>query len=193
MIVIKNGLIKTMAGEDIENGQIIIEEGKIKSVGKNLKIPEDAQVIDASGLMVTPGFIDGHCHIGMWEEGIGFEGEDGNEDTEPITPQLRAIDAINPMDQGFQDAIEGGVTTAVTGPGSANVIGGTFLAMKTHGRRVDDMVIKNPVAMKIAFGENPKRVYDEQHKSPVTRMAIAALLRETLFEAKQYKEDLDVS
>lgn len=193
MIVIKNGLIKTMAGEDIENGQIIIEEGKIKSVGKNLKIPEDAQVIDASGLMVTPGFIDGHCHIGMWEEGIGFEGEDGNEDTEPITPQLRAIDAINPMDQGFQDAIEGGVTTAVTGPGSANVIGGTFLAMKTHGRRVDDMVIKNPVAMKIAFGENPKRVYDEQHKSPVTRMAIAALLRETLFEAKQYKEDLDAS
>lgn len=193
MIVIKNGFIKTINGEDIENGQVIIEEGKIKAVGKNLEIPKDAQIIDANGLMVTPGFIDGHCHIGMWEEGIGFEGDDGNEDTEPITPQLRAIDAINPMDQGFQDAIEGGVTTAVTGPGSANVIGGTFLAMKTHGKRVDDMVIKNPVAMKIAFGENPKRVYDEQHKSPVTRMAIAALLRETLFEAKQYKEDLDAA
>lgn len=193
MIVIKNGLIKTMAGEDIENGQIIIEEGKIKAVGKDLEIPEDAEVIDAKGYLVTPGFVDGHCHIGMWEEGIGFEGEDGNEDTEPITPQLRAIDAINPMDQGFVDAIEGGVTTAVTGPGSANVIGGTFLAMKTYGRRVDDMVIKDPVAMKIAFGENPKRVYDEQHKSPVTRMAIAALLRETLYEAKQYKEDLDES
>lgn len=193
MIVIKNGLVKTMAGRDIENGQIIIENGKIKAVGKDLDIPEEAEVIDAAGLMITPGFVDGHCHIGMWEEGIGFEGEDGNEDTEPITPQLRAIDAINPMDQGFQDAIEGGVTTAVTGPGSANVIGGTFLAMKTYGKRVDDMVIKDPVAMKIAFGENPKRVYEEQHKSPVTRMAIAALLRETLYEAKQYKEDLDAS
>ncbi len=193
MIVIKNGIVKTMAGRDIENGQIIIENGKIKAVGKDLDIPEEAEVIDAAGLMVTPGFVDGHCHIGMWEEGIGFEGEDGNEDTEPITPQLRAIDAINPMDQGFQDAIEGGVTTAVTGPGSANVIGGTFLAMKTYGKRVDDMVIKDPVAMKIAFGENPKRVYEEQHKSPVTRMAIAALLRETLYEAKQYKEDLDAS
>ncbi len=193
MIVIKNGLIKTMAGEDIENGQIIIEEGKIKAVGTDLEIPEDAEIIDAKGCLVTPGLIDGHCHIGMWEEGIGFEGADGNEDTEPITPQLRAIDAINPMDQGFQDAIEGGVTAAVTGPGSANVVGGTFLAMKTYGRRVDDMVIKDPVAMKIAFGENPKRVYEEQHKSPVTRMAIAALLRETLYEAKQYKEDLDAA
>ncbi|WMJ75751.1 MULTISPECIES: amidohydrolase [unclassified Sedimentibacter] len=193
MIVIKNGYIKTMAGKDIENGQIIIEEGKIKAVGKELEIPDDAEVIDAGGLIVSPGFVDGHCHIGMWEEGIGFEGSDGNEDTEPITPQLRAIDAINPMDQGFTDAIEGGVTTAITGPGSANVIGGTFLAMKTYGKRVDDMVIKDPVAMKIAFGENPKRVYDEQHKSPVTRMAIAALLRETLYEAKEYKEDLDAS
>lgn len=193
MLVIKNGYIKTMSGEDFENGQIIIEEGKIKAVGNNLEIPEDAEVIDAGGYLVTPGLIDGHCHIGMWEEGIGFEGEDGNEDVEPITPQLRAIDAINPMDQGFQDAIEGGVTSAVTGPGSANVIGGSFLAMKTYGKRVDDMVIKDPVAMKIAFGENPKRVYNEQHKSPVTRMGVAALLRETLFEAKQYKEDLEAS
>lgn len=191
MIVIINGYIKTMTGDDIENGQIIIEEGKIKAVGNNLEIPLDAEVIDAKGCLVTPGLVDGHCHIGMWEEGIGFEGEDGNEDVEPITPQLRAIDAINPMDQGFQDAIEGGVTTAVTGPGSANVIGGTFLAMKTYGKRVDDMVIKDPVAMKIAFGENPKRTYNEQHKSPVTRMAIAALLRETLYEAKQYMEDLE--
>ncbi|MGB4437920.1 MAG: amidohydrolase [Sedimentibacter sp.] len=193
MIVIKNGYIRTMSGENFENGQIIIEEGKIKAVGNDLELPEDAEVIDAKGYLVAPGFIDAHCHIGMWEEGIGFEGEDGNEDVEPITPQLRAIDAINPMDQGFRDAIEGGVTTAVTGPGSANVIGGTFLAMKTYGRRVDDMVIKDPVAMKVAFGENPKRVYDEQHKSPVTRMGVAALLRETLYEAKQYMEDLEAS
>lgn len=193
MLAIINGLVKTMSGEDLQKGQIIIEDGKIKAVGTNLEIPDDAQIIDAAGLLVTPGLVDGHCHIGMWEEGIGFEGEDGNEDVEPITPQLRAIDAINPMDMGFQDAIEGGVTTAVTGPGSANVIGGTFLAMKTYGKRVDDMVIKNPVAMKIAFGENPKRVYNEQHKSPVTRMAIAAMLRETLYEAKQYMEDLEAS
>lgn len=193
MIAIINGYIKTMIGDDIENGQIIIDEGKIKAVGNKLDIPEKAEVIDAEGLIVSPGFIDGHCHIGLWEEGIGFEGEDGNEDVEPVTPQLRAIDAINPMDQGFVDAIEGGVTTAVTGPGSANVIGGTFLAMKTYGKRVDDMVIKDPVAMKIAFGENPKRVYSEQHKSPVTRMAIAAILRETLYEARQYMEDLEES
>ncbi|MDF2616047.1 MAG: amidohydrolase [Sedimentibacter sp.] len=193
MLAIINGLVKTMSGEDIQNGQILIEQGKIKAVGANLEIPDDAEIIDASGLLVTPGLVDGHCHIGMWEEGIGFEGEDGNEDVEPITPQLRAIDAINPMDMGFQDAIEGGVTTAVTGPGSANVIGGTFLAMKTYGKRVDDMVIKDPVAMKIAFGENPKRVYNDQHKSPVTRMAIAAMLRETLYEAKQYMEDLEAS
>ena len=193
MLVIKNGCIKTMTGQDFENGQIIIEDGKIKAVGENLKIPKDAEVIDACGYLVTPGLIDGHCHIGMWEEGIGFEGDDGNEDVEPVTPQLRAIDAINPMDQGFQDAIEGGVTSAVTGPGSANVIGGTFLAIKTFGKRVDDMVIKDPVAMKIAFGENPKRVYSDQHKSPVTRMAIASILRETLYEAKQYMEDLEAS
>lgn len=193
MLVIVNGYIKTMAGDDIPNGQIIIGDGKIKAVGSGLDIPKDAEVIDASGMIVTPGFVDAHCHIGMWEEGIGFEGEDGNEDVEPVTPQLRAIDAINPLDQGFLDAIEGGVTSAVTGPGSANVIGGTFLAIKTYGKRVDDMVIKDPVAMKIAFGENPKRVYSEQHKSPVTRMAIAALLRETLYEAKQYMEDLEAS
>jgi imidazolonepropionase-like amidohydrolase len=193
MLAVINGFIKTMTGEDISDGQIIIEEGKIKEVGKNLNIPEGTEIIDAKGFLITPGLIDGHCHIGMWEEGIGFEGDDGNEDTDPITPQLRAIDAINPMDQGFCDAVEGGVTTAVTGPGSANVMGGTFLAMKTYGRRVDDMVIKDPVAMKIAFGENPKRVYDEEHKSPVTRMAIAALLRETLFEARQYMDDLEAA
>lgn len=193
MILIKNGYVKTMAGNDIKDGQILIDNGIIKAVGSNLDVPADVEVIDAKGYLVTPGLVEAHCHVGMWEEGIGFEGEDGNEDVEPITPQLRAIDAINPMDIAFTDAIEGGVTTAVTGPGSANVIGGQFLAMKTYGNRVDNMVIKDPVAMKIAFGENPKRVYDEQHKSPVTRMAIAALLRETFHEALQYKEDLDAA
>jgi len=156
-------------------------------------VPDDAQIIDAQGLIVTPGLVDAHCHLGMWEEGIGFEGADGNEAVEPVTPQLRAIDSINPMDISIQEAREGGVTTAVTGPGSANVIGGTFLAMKTWGKRIDKMVIKDPVAMKIAFGENPKRVYDEQHKSPTTRMATAAILREVLFEAQKYAEDKERS
>lgn len=188
MIFVKNGKIYTMAGEVIENGSILIKEGKIVEVGKDIIAPLDAEVIDAEGRMVTPGFIDAHCHLGMWEESIGFEGEDGNEMTDPVTPHLRAIDAINPMDIAFEEAYQGGVTTAVTGPGSANVIGGTFVALKTYGNRVDDMIIKDPVAMKVAFGENPKRVYDAQKKSPMTRMATAAILRETLFKAKTYLE-----
>lgn len=194
MILIKNGYIKTMSPlGDIENGQILIKDNKIKQVGKKVDAPADVTVIDAHGNLVTPGLIDGHCHIGMWEEGIGFEGDDGNEAVEPVTAQLRAIDAINPMDEAFELALEGGVTTACTGPGSANVIGGTFLAMKTFGKRVDNMVVKDPIAMKVAFGENPKRVYNDLDKSPSTRMATAALLRETLYEAKQYMEDLDAS
>ena len=188
MLFIKNGKIFTMSGDIIEGGSILIEDGKIKEVGKDLVVPLDAEVIDAEGKMVLPGFIDAHCHIGMWEEGMGFEGSDGNEWVDPVTPQLRAIDAINPMDQAFEEAYMGGVTTAVTGPGSANVIGGMFVALKTYGKRVDDMILKEPVAMKIAFGENPKRVYESQQKSPMTRMATAAILRESLFKAKDYLE-----
>ncbi len=188
MLLIKNGKIYTMAGEVIENGSILIKEGKIIEVGKDIIAPLDAEVIDLEGRMVTPGFIDAHCHLGMWEEGIGFEGSDGNEAVVPVTPHLRAIDGINPMDISFQEAYEGGVTTAVTGPGSANVIGGSFVAIKTHGSRIDNMIIKYPVAMKVAFGENPKRVYNGQKKSPTTRMATAAILRDTLFKAKTYLE-----
>ena len=191
MLHIKNGFIYTMNDEIIENGSILIKDGKIAAVGKDLDIPSEAEVIDAEGRMITPGFIDAHCHLGMWEDSIGFEGSDGNEMVDPLTPQLRGIDAINPMDVTFREAYEGGVTTAVTGPGSANVIGGTFLAIKTYGHRVDDMVIKDPIAMKIAFGENPKRVYNGQKKSPVTRMATAALLRETLYSAKTYMEKME--
>jgi imidazolonepropionase-like amidohydrolase len=188
MVFIKNGTVYTMAGETIENGSILIKDGKIIEVGKDLVAPLDAQVIDAEGKMVTPGFIDAHCHLGMWEEGMGFEGSDGNEMVDPVTPHLRAIDAINPMDISFEEAYIGGVTTAVTGPGSANVVGGTFVAIKTYGKRVDDMIIKDPIAMKVAFGENPKRVYESQKKSPMTRMATAAILRETLIKAKTYME-----
>ncbi len=186
MIFIKNGKIYTMAGEVIENGSILIKNGKIQEVGKNIIPPLDAKTIDAEGRMVLPGFIDAHCHLGMFEEGIGFEGSDGNESVDPVTPELRAIDGINPMDISFREAYEGGVTTAITGPGSANVIGGTFAAIKTYGTRIDNMIIKEPVAMKIAFGENPKRVYNGQNKSPITRMATASILRENLFKAKAY-------
>ncbi len=188
MILIKNGRIYTMAGDVIENGSILIKDGKIEEVGIDIIAPLGVETINAEGRMVTPGLIDAHCHLGLFEEGIGFEGDDGNEMIDPVTPELRAIDGINPMDISFREAYEGGVTTAVTGPGSANVIGGTFAAIKTYGYRIDNMIIKDPVAMKIAFGENPKRVYEAQKKSPMTRMATASILRETLFKAKTYMD-----
>ena len=188
MLFIKNGYIYTMAGDIIEGGSILVKDGKIVEIGKDIVAPLDAEVIDAKGRMVTPGFIDAHCHLGMWEDSMGFEGDDGNEWVDPVTPQLRSIDGINPMDITFKEAYVGGVTTAITGPGSANVIGGEFVALKTYGKRIDDMIVKFPVAMKVAFGENPKRVYEGQKKSPITRMATAAILRETLFKAKAYLE-----
>ena len=193
MIFIKNGKIFTMTGEVIENGCILIKDGKIFEVGKDLVAPLDAKVVDAEGRMVLPGFVEAHSHLGMWEEGIGFEGSDGNEMVDPVTPHLRAIDGINPMDISFKEAYIGGVTTAVTGPGSANVIGGMAVALKTYGKRVDDMIIREPIAMKIAFGENPKRVYESQKKSPITRMATAAILRENLFKAKNYLEKKELA
>ncbi len=177
----------------IENGSILIENGKIKEIGRDIVAPLDAEIIDAEGRLVTPGFIDAHCHLGMWEDGIGFEGSDGNEMVDPVTPHLRAIDAINPMDVTFKEAYEGGITCVATGPGSANVVGGQFVAIKTYGNRIDDMIVKEPLAMKIAFGENPKRVYESQKKSPSTRMATAAILRDTLMKAKRYAEKLDKS
>lgn len=187
MFFIKNAKVYTMAGEIIEGGCILVENGKIKEVGTDLVAPLDAEIIDATGKNVFPGFIDAHCHIGMWEEGIGFEGADGNEMTDPITPHLRAIDAINPRDEAFPNAIKGGVTTAATGPGSANVIGGSFSVIKLHGERIDDMILVENLAMKCAFGENPKRVYNDKKMMPSTRMGTAAKLRETLAKAIEYR------
>ncbi len=191
MILIQNGRIKTMAGPDIPQGQVLIDGGKIVAVGETVNAPAEAQVIDAAGGLVAPGFVDAHCHIGLDEEAIGFEGADYNEMTDPVTPQMRGIDGLNPMDEAFFDAYSHGVTTAVTGPGSANVVGGTFLAVKLWGKRVDDMVVKNPAAMKIAWGENPKRCYGGQKKAPMTRMGTAALLRELLAKSQNYMEELD--
>ena len=191
MLLIKNGYIKPMVGQDIPNGSVLIDDnGKITQVAAEIVAPAGAQVIDAQGRLVTPGCVDAHCHIGLDNEAMGWEGKDYNEMADPVTPHMRAIDSINPMDEAFNLAIAGGVTTACTGPGSANVLGGTFVAIKLVGKRVDNMILKNPLAMKCAFGENPKRCYGQAgKKSPITRMAVAALLRETLFKAQRYMQD----
>lgn len=193
MLLIKNGHIKTMVGSDLDNGSILIGgDGKIIAVGEDIDAPDVCQVIDAQGKLVTPGLVEAHCHIGLHNEAVGWEGMDYNEGVDPVTPQMRAIDSIWPLDESFALARKGGVTTCCTGPGSANVLGGTFAAIKTYGKRVDDMIVKNPIAMKCAFGENPKRFYGQQgKKAPLTRMGTAALLRETLFRAKAYMEEKD--
>ena len=190
MILIKNAYIKPMVGEDIENGSILLgDDGKIAAVGADIEAPAGAEIIDAEGRLVTPGCVEAHCHIGLHNEAVGWEGRDYNESIDPITPQMRAIDSIYPQDEAFENAIRGGVTSACTGPGSANVVGGTFAVIKLVGNRVDNMIVKNPAAMKCAFGENPKRVYGQSKKSPATRMATAALFRELLFKSRRYLAD----
>ena len=195
MLVIINGKIKTMEDRDYEDGYVRIEQGRISAVGdmrecdRNLlKRRKDIQVIDAKGNLVMPGIIEAHCHMGITEEKKGMEGDDCNENVDPITPYLRAIDAINPMDAAFHDALQAGITSAMIGPGSANVVGGQFAFLKTHGRCIDRMIVKAPAAMKVAFGENPKANYSGQGNSPATRMAIAAMLREELTKAKEYQK-----
>jgi imidazolonepropionase-like amidohydrolase len=193
MFILKNANLITMA-LDLEEefiGDIAVEGGVIKAVGKDLRF-DGAEEIDLTGKTVIPGVIDAHCHIGMFEDGMGFEGDDGNEMSSTSTPELRAIDAINPYDKCFEEAMRGGVTTCVTGPGSANVVGGQFVAIKTYGRDVEDMVLRFPVGMKAAFGENPKRVYESRH-TIYTRMQIAATLRKTLTKAKEYERKLEAA
>lgn len=190
-MVIINGKIYTMEESPIEKGYIRIVGKFIEEVGPMSAFQpkvDDEQVLDVDGAWVLPGIIESHCHIGIAEEKIGIIGDDCNEGTTPVTSALRAIDAVNPMDAAFHDAIEAGITSVMVGPGSANVVGGQFLFMKTHGRCIDQMVVKNPAAMKVAFGENPKTCYGDRDEYPATRMGIAALLRKTLFEATQYKK-----
>ena len=191
MLLIKNGYIKPMVGEDIENGCVLVgDDGKISAIGTDIAAPEGCDVIDACGKLVTPGCVEAHCHIGLDNEAVGWEGRDYNEIVDPVTPQMRAIDSIYPQDEAFENAIKNGVTSALTGPGSANVVGGTFAAIKLCGNRVDKMTIKEAAAMKCAFGENPKRCYGQSmKKSPMTRMGTAAVLRELLFKTKRYLQD----
>jgi len=192
VLAIKGGKIYTITKGVIDEGTILIEDGKIKSVGKSVKVPKGAEVIDAKGKVVMPGLVEAHCHIGIWEEKIGWAGSDGNEATDPATPHMRALDGIkaNADEGGLLAALETGVTTAQILPGSANVIGGTGVVIKTAPKVVtDEMVIRGPSGMKVAFGENPRRVYGvEQKKTPSTRMGVAGVLREWLQKAKSYME-----
>ena len=187
-MLIINGKINPVTSLAIENGYIQITDGKIAKIGamSELNITEQ-DTLDAAGGHVFPGFIDAHCHLGMWEDSLAFEGDDGNESTDPITPHLRAIDGLNPLDKCFEEARQAGITTVMTGPGSANPIGGLFAAIKTAGRRVDDMILLSPACMKFALGENPKSVYNAKNQTPITRMATAAIIRETLEKAVEYK------
>ncbi len=189
-MILLHGIIHTMTGEIIKDGYIQIKGSVIVQVGRcNTLRNIDDERIDLNGSFVYPGFIDAHTHLGMFEDGLNFEGDDGNEDTDPITPHLRALDAINPLDRCFTEALEGGITTAITGPGSANPISGQIAAVKTYGRCIDRMVVKAPLAIKMSLGENPKSVYREKSQSPVTRMATVALIREQLYKAKRYAEE----
>lgn len=186
MLAITGGKIFTMAGPVIEIGTVLVEGAKIAGVKKGIFVPPGARPVDVAGQIVMPGMIDAHCHIGIAEEIYREEGDDSNEVTDPVTPHLRAIDAVNPMDAGFRDALSGGVTTVVTGPGSANIIGGEMVALKTCGSVVDEMIVRFPAGLKAALGENPKRSYGRDKKTPATRMASAAILREALAKAQDY-------
>ena len=190
-MVIINGKIFPMEGENIDCGYIRTKGKVIEEIGsmENFEERKEEKILDVNGAWVLPGLIESHAHIGITEEKWGAIGDDCNEETNPLTPTLRAIDAVNPMDQAFHDAIKAGITSVMTGPGSSNVVGGQFVFMKTQGRCVDNMAIKSPAAMKVAFGENPKTTYGNQNILPSTRMGTAALLRKVLFEAVQYKRD----
>lgn len=200
MLLIKNGCIYTMAGcnkfEVIQRGHVLIKDKKIFKVTDNIDeinklLDSETAIIDAEGAWVMPGLIDAHSHIGISEEKKGIEGNDCNEKTDPVTPYLKAVDAINTMDSAFDNALRAGISSVMIGPGSSNVVGGQFVFIKTKGRKIDDLIVLEPSAMKIAFGENPKTNYGGSNMMPSTRMAIAAMLREELHEAQLYKARKD--
>lgn len=189
MLLIQNGTLYTMESDRPFRGDLLIKDGKIAAVGGSIPPAEGMEVFDAQGLSVFPGFIDAHSHIGVAEEKSTPLQDPSNEGTTPLTPQIRAIDGINPMDSAFHNALAAGITGVMVGPGSANPIGGQFAFLKTYGRRVDDMVVLAPAAIKIAFGENPMNNYGSNGNLPSTRMGTAALIREELFRARAYLEE----
>lgn len=189
MFAITNGTIYTITKGIVRKGTILIQGRKITAVGKNIPVPADAEVYDATGKVVMPGLIDAHCHTGIFPDGVGNYESDGNEVTDPITPHLRALDAVHPEDIAFQDLREAGVTAINTGPGSANIIGGQFICVKTRkAATLEEMLVMAPSGMKMALGENPKRTYGEQKKLPSTRMGNAAQLRSMLQSARNYRD-----
>ncbi len=191
-MVIKNVKIRTMTERDYDNGYVKVTDGVFTEIGDMKDFTGDEECVDAKGTVMYPGFVDAHCHLGMFGDSLTFEGDDGNESTDPCTPNLRAIDSVNPLDRCFEDAFKAGVTAVCTGVGSANPIGGSFVVMKTFGsKRADTLVVKSPCAIKFALGENPKNVYNERDETPITRMAVAAIIREQLAKAKRYREDIE--
>ena len=209
VIIIANGRIRPMSGEAEYTGSILVKGSKISMIAKHTLVSPkydeiwlknafdldehiEVTVIDAQGQWVFPGLIDAHCHLGIGEEIYRYEGDDLNEMSDPLTPEMRAIDGINPEDEGFRDARLGGITCVFSCPGSANVVGGTGVVMKTAGRVVEKMVVRDPAGLKVAFGENPKSVYGEQKKMPMTRMGTAALLRQAFVDAQNYKEKCEL-
>ncbi|HUJ05470.1 MAG TPA: amidohydrolase [Streptosporangiaceae bacterium] len=190
-LAIVGGRVVTITGDEIAAGTILVRDGKIAEVGASVSMPSGTEVVDASGCWVLPGFIEAHGHVGTSEEAEGWAGQDTNELTEPVTAQVRAIDAINPADLGFRDAIGGGVLAVNVNPGSGNPIGGQTVALKCWGRTVDEMALRQPSGMKSALGENPKRVYGEQKKTPSTRLGTAAVIRGALVDAANYQARLE--
>ena len=190
-VAITGGRVVPVTADPVENGTVLIEDGKITAVGADLAVPDGAQVIDAAGQWVLPGFIEVHGHVGVHEEAQGWAGSDTNEMTEPVTAQVRALDAINPADLGFRDAIAGGVLAVNVNPGSGNPIGGQTVALRCWGRTVDEMLLREPSGLKSALGENPKRVYGEQGKMPSTRLGTAAVIRGAFVAAANYLAKLD--
>lgn len=191
MLIINAQIITMEKDKLFSNGFLRIEGGKIADVGPMDQCVQskNEEVLDLEGKLLLPGFIDCHTHLGMWEDGLGFEGDDGNEDTDPSTPHLRAVDAINVMDRCFEEALQAGITTVVSGPGSSNPICGQLCALKTYGKRIDDMLLPEFSAMKFALGENPKTTYHNKNAAPVTRMATTAIIREQLSKAQRYIQD----
>ena len=190
-VAIVGGRVVPITGEPVDGGTVLVKDGRIVAVGGDVAIPDGVRLIDAAGSWVLPGFIEAHGHVGVYEEAEGWAGADGNELTEPVTAQVRALDAINPADLGFRDAITGGVLAVNVNPGSGNPVGGQTVALKCWGRTVDEMVLREPSGLKSALGENPKRVYGERKKMPSTRLGTAAVIRGAFVDAANYLQRLD--
>src|SRR6202167_4848105 len=190
-VAIVGGRVVPVVGEPVDGGTVLVADGRIAAVGSDVAVPDGVAIIDAAGSWVLPGFIEAHGHVGAHEEAEGWAGADSNELTDPVTAHVRALDAINPADLGFRDAIGGGVLAVNVNPGSGNPIGGQTCALKCWGRTVDEMVLRAPAGLKSALGENPKRVYGERKQQPATRLGTAAVIRGALVDAANYLERID--